>query len=424
MNAADTTATAPRLTYSYVVLGVLTFAYVFNYIDRQLVAILAQPIKTELGLSDAQLGLVSGLMFAIFYTTLGVPVGWLADRTNRVRILGVACVVWSVFTGLCGTANSFLQLCAARIGVGIGEAGGSPPSYSIISDYFPPDRRGTALGLFSLGIPFGVSAGAAIGSWIAAHFGWRFAFYFLGAGGMLASILIIAIVREPLRGRFDEAHHEAAGDAGFFTAIKLFFTSRKLLLITIAVSLSGFVSYGILSWTPAYLMRVRGMEFAEIGRYYSPVIGVAIAVGIFSSGYLADKLGAKGQHLCCLVPGIALLAALPFLLMALLVAPSWQVALPLIAVAQSLAMTHLPPAVTLIQNLVPASRRTMSSALLLMVLNISAIGAGPVYVGIMSDRAVASYGPESLTVGLLSLTPLLIVAVGLNVLASRALKAG
>ena len=174
-----------------------------NFLDRQLLSILAKPIQDELGVTDGQLGLISGLYFALFYCVLAIPVGWLADRSNRVRVLSFACALWSAATVACGLASNYPQLAAARMSVGVGEAGGVPPSYAIISDYFPPGTRGTALGLFNLGPPIGQALGVAFGASIAAAYSWRSAFVCLGAVGIVTALVVWVFVREPVRGGLD-----------------------------------------------------------------------------------------------------------------------------------------------------------------------------------------------------------------------------
>ena len=200
---ASSTAPAPRPAYASLVLAILFFVYVLNFLDRQLLSILAKPVQDELGITDGQLGLLGGLYFALFYCVLGVPVAWLADRSKRVRILAIACALWSAATIACGLAHSYPQLAAARMAVGIGEAGGVPPSYSIISDYFPPHRRGMALGLYNLGPPIGSALGVAFGAAIAAAYDWRLAFILLGVAGLAAAAVTWIVVREPRRGATD-----------------------------------------------------------------------------------------------------------------------------------------------------------------------------------------------------------------------------
>ena len=223
-------------TRAWVVLGMLCFVYVLNFLDRQLLAILAKPIQDTLHISDSQLGLISGLYFAFFYCFIAIPVGWLADKTNRVAVLSLACALWSAATIACGLAKTYPQLVVARMTVGIGEAGGVPPSYAIISDYFPPGRRGTALGIFNMGPPIGAALGIAFGASIAAAYSWRSAFVILGAIGLVAAVAVIVMVREPRRGGLDSIKsQEVAGKTSFWQTLAMFFTRPTLMLASLEV---------------------------------------------------------------------------------------------------------------------------------------------------------------------------------------------
>ncbi|OYX36310.1 MAG: hypothetical protein B7Y99_02425 [Caulobacterales bacterium 32-69-10] len=417
----STADAAPRRSlYPYVVLGVLLVVYILNYLDRQLVSILVEPIRKELGFSDTQLGLITGLVFAVFYSICGVPVAWMADRMNRVRIVAVACGLWSLFTGACGLAGSFTQLALARVGVGIGEAGGVPPSYAILSDYFPPFRRGLAMGLFSLGIPLGVFFGGAYGAWASSHWGWRGAFISLAVPGILLALLLPLIVKEPVRGNLDGEAKAGDGGLPLGATIAAFVRSPVLVLTALGCSFSGVAGYTLQSWTPAFLMRVQGATIEQVGTYYSPLIGLSIGLGIFGSGWIADKLGARSLRAYALVPAAAFVLAFPLYLMALS-APNWWSSVLLLAIPQGLAFSYLAPAVAVVQNLVPPARRASSSALLLFFLNFL-IGCGPFYVGMVSDWAKPEYGDASLRVALYALIPFFALGVGCNYAASVAMK--
>lgn len=417
---SDTDSSRAGGGYKYLVLGVLLVVYVLNYLDRQLVSLLAEPIKKDLHLTDTQLGLVTGFAFALFYTTFGVPVAWLADRSNRVRIIAVACGLWSLFTAACGAAGNFTHLALARMGVGVGEAGGVPPSYSVISDYFPPRRRGLAIGLYSLGIPLGTMAGGAYGSWATEHFGWRMAFVGLAAPGLLLGLLLPLIVREPARGKLDDAEAPSVGEP-LLTTLKTFLTSLPLMLVTMGCALSAVVGYSLMTWSPAFLMRVQGATLHDIGAYYSPLVGLSVAAGIFGSGFVADRFSARGASAYPLAPAIAFVLAYP-LYMAALAAPTWQATMMLICIPQALTFTYLAPAVAAIQNLVPPGRRSTASALLLFALNLLAVGCGPVFVGAVSDWAEPRYGTGSLRIALYALQPFFVLGVGANLWAAWALR--
>ncbi len=395
--------------YAYLVVAILAIAYTFNFLDRQFLSVLAEPVKRDLHLTDTQLGLLTGLMFALFYTAFGIPVAALADRTSRVRIIAVACGLWSLATAACGFAGSFAMLAAARIGVGVGEAGGSPPSYSIISDYFPPRRRGLALALYSLGVPFGTLFGAASGGWIAATWGWRTAFWTLGAIGLVLAPLVLLIVREPVRGGLDPQPASAPRRASVATAITAFVRKPALGFTALSAGLTAFVGYALLNWTPAFLMREKGMSLTEIAVWYSTVSGLTTAVGTWLSGVLVDRLGARRPAAYALVPGVAVLLAAPFL-PAVVHAHGWQTALAFVVGPSLLLIAYLPAALAVIQNGVAPAERAVSGSILLFVLNLIGLGGGPLFVGVMSDHLKPTLGPHALGGALMTLLPVYLLA--------------
>jgi MFS family permease len=407
-------------SYRYLVVWLLAVVYTLNFLDRQIVSILAEPIRKDLNLDDTQLGMLSGIVFAIFYTGFGIPVGWLADRIRRVWIISGACALWSLFTVLCGTATNFVQLALFRMGVGIGEAGGSPPSYSLISDYFKPEERGTALAIYSLGVPAGSMFGAAFGGWIAAEHGWRTAFFVMGVPGIILALALLFIVREPKRGGLDafaegKDSHEAA--PSIVTAVAGFFSNRTLVLTAIGAGLSAFVGYAALTWNPPFLMRVKGMSLTEVAAYYSLVLGVTGMIGTFGAGWLVDRLSIRDRRWFAWVPAIAFALTIPFWI-GLLYAPTWQIALICIAIPALLNNCYLAPALAVVQNAVAPNRRTISGAILLFVLNIIGLGAGPVYVGKISDMAKPHYGDNSLTIGFAALIPVIVITIGAHLLSA------
>jgi MFS family permease len=309
----------------------------------------------------------------------------------------------------------------ARIGVGVGEAGGVPPSYAILSDYFPPKRRGLAMALYSLGIPLGTFLGGAFGAWAAGRFGWRGAFLGLAIPGILVAIALPFLVREPQRGGLDEDKGEAGG-APLLASIGLFLKSASLVLVTLGCAFSAVVGYSLQSWSPAFLMRVQGATLADVGAVYSPLIAVSVAAGIFGSGWVVDKLGAKSLRAYPLVPAAAFVLAFPLYLAAISV-HDWRLSVALMAIPQGLTFTYLAPAVAVVQNLVPPNRRSTASAMLLFVLNLLAVGCGPLYVGAVSDFAAPRFGDESLRIALYGLIPFFVLGVGANLAAARTLKA-
>ena len=422
---ASSTAPAPRPAYASLVLAILFFVYVLNFLDRQLLSILAKPIQDDLGISDGELGLLGGLYFALFYCVLGVPVAWLADRSKRVRILAIACALWSAATIACGLAHSYPQLAAARMAVGIGEAGGVPPSYSIISDYFPPHRRGMALGLYNLGPPIGSALGVAFGAAIAAAYDWRLAFILLGVAGLAAAAVTWIVVREPRRGATDapvapvEAMEEAPPPA-FWPALRLSFATPALRLVALAGGATQFVTYATLNFTTLFLMREKGMTLNEIALWYALLLGVVVSGGTYVSGWLIDRFSARRPEAYGLVPGIALILAVPCFI-GFVSAPSWPLAMLFLAGSTCFNCFYLTPSVTLVQNSVPAQRRTISGAVLLLVMNLVGLGLGPTYLGAMSDWFRAAHPDNPLQMAFYSLIPFYALAAGLYLALSRTL---
>jgi predicted MFS family arabinose efflux permease len=406
-------ASDSRITgYPLLVLALLCLVYVLNFLDRQLLSILAKPIQDELGITDGQLGRLGGLYFALFYCILGIPVAWLADRGNRVRVLTVACALWSAATAACGMAQSYSQLTVARLSVGIGEAGGVPPSYSIISDYFPASRRGTALGLFNLGPPIGQALGVAFGAKIAAAYSWRPAFIILGVAGVLAAVVVWAVVREPKRGGTDtQVPAEQAVD--FWSTLRLFATRPTLTLVALSSGATQFVTYGTLGFTTLFLMREKGMTLNEIALWYALVLGVGVSAGIFLSGRLIDRLGQRWPQMFGLLPAIALALAMPFFV-GFLHAATWPVAIAFLAVPTFLNFFYLTPAVTLVQNSVSARQRTLAGAVLLLIMNLIGLGFGPTWVGAWSDWLRPTHPDNSLQLALYSLLPFYLIAIILD----------
>ena len=418
MTQADTTTRPGSRT---LVLVMLTLVYTLNFLDRQLLAILAEPIKLELGLSDTMLGLLTGFAFALFYTTFGLPLAWLADRWNRVAIVSISCGVWSGFTALCGLAQNTVQLALARIGVGIGEAGGTPPSYSILADHYAPHERARAYAIYSMGVPAGLILGAALGGWITNQLGWRYAFIVVGGLGVLMAIVLALVVREPERGRLDKTADQPQSKMSLWAAAKLFVTNGALGWVAAAASFSAFVGYGILNWTPAFLMREQGMPVEAITLYYSFVIGVSMALGIWIGGELPAKLTRFGLKSYALVPMAAFLVVVPFLIAAVLV-ENWQLSLALMAVPGAMYMVYLAPALAILQNTVPSEARAQCSAILLLIINIFGLGIGPVFVGAVSDYLAYTGVEQSLRWAMLALTPFALITAGIHFIASRFLR--
>jgi MFS family permease len=396
----------------------LCFVYVLNFLDRQLLSILAKPIQDSLHVTDGQLGLIGGLYFALFYCLISIPVGWLADRANRVRVLSLACALWSAATMACGLAGSFPQLVASRMAVGVGEAGGVPPSYAIISDYFPPGRRGAALGLFNLGPPIGQALGVAFGASIAAAYSWRDAFLVLGAVGLFAAVSVLLFVREPKRGGLDprpvqaDAAAEVPKGSGFRQTVAMFFSSKTLVLAALASGATQIVTYGAGNFTTLFLIREKGMTLQQIALYYALVVAIGMGGGIFVSGRVIDRFTRRSRQAYALVPAVSLtLAVLPFL--GFIWAPTWPMALLFLLGPTFLNYFYLTSSVALVQEEVAPHQRVLSGALLLLVMNLIGMGVGPTFVGAVSDALRPAHPHNSLQLAFYSLLPVYAVAIGL-----------
>jgi len=413
----------PPAKGAWPVLAILCFVYVLNFLDRQLLSILAKPIQDELGVTDGQLGLISGLYFALFYCLISIPVGWLADRTNRVRVLAFACGLWSAATMACGLSANYPQLVLARMTVGVGEAGGVPPSYAIITDYFPPGRRGTALSLFNLGPPIGQAMGVAFGASIAAAYSWRAAFIILGGVGVATALAVLLVVREPERGALDRAAGAPAKpvQAGFWPTVRNFFSTPALLLAALASAATQIVTYGAGNFTTLFLMREKGMTLPEVSVWFALVVAVGMGGGIFVSGRVIDRFTRTSKAAYATVPALTLsLAVAPFL--AFVWAPNWPLALVFLLGPTFLNYFYLSSAVALVQEEVAPEQRVLSGALLLLVMNLIGMGVGPTFVGMVSDALKASHPDNSLQLAFYALTPMYAVAVALFLALARVLK--
>ncbi len=297
--------------YRNFVLAMLTLVYVFNFIDRQLLTILQESIKKELHLSDTQLGLLSGFTFAIFYVTMGIPIARLADRSNRRNIVAISLGLWSLMTACSGIARNFVQLLMARIGVGVGEAGGSPPAHAMISDYFPPEKRATALSFYSAGLYFGILIGFLMGGYLNQQLGWRTAFFVLGIPGLLFSLLFYSSVKEPQKGATDN-HIALAEEHSLQDVLKLLYATKTFVYLAIASALHVFCLYGLLNWSPSFLSRLHGMTSAQTGLILGLIFGIGGGIGTFAGGFLTDRFGKKDKRWYLKIPAYAILLSILF----------------------------------------------------------------------------------------------------------------
>jgi len=381
-------------TYKRFVLVVLTIVYAFNFIDRQILVILQEPIKNEMGLSDAQLGLLSGFTFAIIYVTAGIPIAYWADRGNRRNIVALALTVWSGMTAVSGVVQNYTQLLLARLGVGLGEAGGSPPSHSMISDYYPPEQRATALAFYSSGIYIGILVGFAFGGYVADAFGWRMAFFVVGIPGVLFAVFLRLTVREPRRGRWDDAAQSKIKPS-LKETLSLLKQRKSFWYLSMGCALTAYVSYGNGNFFPSYLIRSHGMSLADVGLVLALVTGVTGAIGTFAGGFIADKLGTRDLRWYLWVPLVGgMLGFLPYFYV--LLGTNTTGILATLVYYKLVTTVYLGPSIAISHALVPPPMRALASAVLLFVLNMIGLGLGPLFTGLLSDFLQPTFGDESL----------------------------
>ena len=405
-----------------VALAFLIVVGAINFVDRQMLSVLVEPMRAELHFTDTQFGLLTGLSFALFYAAVGVPIAVLADRTHRVRLVAGACMIWSLFTGACGFTSSFWQLALARFGVGIGEAGGTAPSLSILADYFPPRQRALVTGLFTANGPLGVFLAASVGGWAASRFGWRGAFFGLSIGGMICAPLLLIFVREPVRGAMEPTETVRAVAPPFLATVRRLLMRPSLGLLMVASGLSAFVSYGMLNWIPAYLMRVQHMPLADVARWFGPAAGLCMGAGIIGGGALVNLAERRSVRAYALIPGLAMLIAAPSFALALFSA-SWQSSLALMLVPMICVTIYVAPALALAQNLAPVEARATAAALLLLAFNIVGLGGGPLTIGIVSDALSHAHVADGLRLALLCAAPTALIAAVAYYALSRTLVA-
>ncbi|RYD40791.1 MAG: MFS transporter [Sphingomonadales bacterium] len=405
------------------VLGMLCFVYVLNFLDRQLLSILAKPIQDALQISDGQLGLISGLYFAMFYCFIAIPVGWFADRTSRVGVLSAACAIWSGATVACGMAANYTQLVVARMLVGFGEAGGVPPSYAIITDTYPPGKRAAALGIFNLGPAIGAAAGVAFGAAIAERFGWRIPFIAVGVIGIVTALVVWLTVREPTRGATDTAAPSSSSDdkAAFWPTVRMFLSHPILMLAALGSGATQFVTYGLGNFAVLFLMREKGMELGDVAVWYALVLLIGMGGGMIVSGRVIDRMVRKSRAGYAIAPALSLVVAMPFYV-AFVWAPGWPLALALLTVVMILNYFYLSASVALVQEEVKPNQRVLAGALLLLIMNFIGLGLGPTWVGFASDWFKAQGDLHGLQTALYTLTPFYLIAIGLFLWLARRLR--
>ncbi len=404
------------------VLLILLLAYIFNFVDRQIIGILAVPIKAELALSDTQLSLMGGIAFALFYSGLAIPIAWLADRRNRVNIIAGSVALWSLFTALCGLAQNFWHLFLARMGVGVGEAGGVAPSYALIADYFPRHRRARALAFFSLGIPIGSALGVFFGGWIATHLDWRSAFVIVGLAGLPAALLVKIGISEPPRGGHDNPAGQAAEPAPPLGIVaRTLASTPSFWLLSFGAASGSILGYGLIFWLPSFFTRSFDLELSEVGLFYGSIVLVGGIAGTWLGGWFGDRTGPDRPGTYALIPAICFLIAAPCFAIGLF-ASSLVVGWIMFTIGQMLALAWLGPVITAVQHIVPSNMRATASASFLFINNLIGIGFGIFFLGFMSDTMAQAYGEDSLRYSILYGLIFYLLSAALYFLAARRLS--
>ncbi len=405
-------------------LGLLVLLYVINYIDRQVLAVLLEPIKQEFHASDKAMGLLAGLAFALFYTTAGVPIARFADRGSRRNVIVWGVVVWSAMTAACGLARNFAQLAVARVGVGIGEAALNPAAHSLISDYFPPHRRATALAVFNMGGNVGVMIGFIAGGWIGETFGWRTAFMVVGLPGLAAALLTRLTLREPLRGASDLLRDDSTEGAEFprFREVVSYMLARPTFRhVSLAAGFYVFAAYGCTIWGPTFLIRVHGMSLAETGLWMGLVQGIGGGLGTFLGGHFADRFGQRDARLLAFIPAIGGVLAIP-LLGVFLFAPTPALALAGYAPAMVFSLFFVGPSYSVVQGIARIRMRAQAAALVLLTMNLIGLGIAPLVVGALNDGLSSRFGNEAVRYSLLVTAAASLWAVVHSLLAARTIR--
>ncbi|XOV84858.1 MAG: spinster family MFS transporter [bacterium] len=394
---ADFKASTPVPPQARYALFVLSLAYAFNYIDRQLIVILQESIKADLGFADWQLGLLSGFAFAIFYTLVGVPIARYADRGNRRNIISIAVATWSVMTAACGMVGNFWQMFLVRIGVGVGEAGCSPPAHSMISDFFPQERRATAMSVYNLGVYLGVLVGYIAGGWLNEIVGWRWAFILIGLPGVLLALLVRFSVVEPARVQLTAA---TPPQPSMRDTLLLLWSRKSFRHLALAAGLHAFVGYGAGNWAPSFFIRSHGVGTAELSLWLAPVAAFSGAIGALAGGYFCDRLALRDARWNIWLPTLAIIISVPFSITVYLLADFRQ-AIILSVVPTLLGAMYLGPMLAVTHALVGSRMRAVASSVLLLALNLIGMGIGPWFTGLLSDLLAPTYGSESLRYALI-----------------------
>ena len=414
--SSPTTSPAHSAGYARFVLAMLFIVYTFNFLDRQILGILAPAIKADLGLSDTQLGALGGIAFATLYSTLAIPLAVIADRTNRSWVITISLTVWSGFTALCGFATSFWQLFLFRLGVGVGEAGGVAPSYAMITDYFPPSTRARALAVYSLGIPVGMAGGVLLGAAIAKAVDWRAAFVGVGLAGVVVAPIVRWLVREPTRSA-PTSETQISVKAVFALLAK----KKSFWFLAFAAASSSTAGYGLAFWTPSIIIQMFGYDLSQTSYFYGSILLVGGVTGVWLGGVMGDRLGQLDKSAFARIPAIAWLVTAPLFAAGLSVhipAVTWV----LLVIPNALSLVFLGPIITAVQHLVPAQMRATAAACFLFINNLIGIGAGSWLMGGISDVMKPQFGDESLRYSAILLVCFYLVAAILALLTIKSLR--
>jgi predicted MFS family arabinose efflux permease len=388
------------ITNPKIMLFALLLVYILNFLDRQIINILAEPIKGELGLSDTQLGLLAGPAFAIFYAVLGIPIARYADnaKTNRVWLISVCLAVWSAMTALCGVAQNFVQLALARIGVGVGEAGCTPAAHSLIADSVPPEKRSSAIAFFGLGIPIGGLLGLIIGGVVNDQYGWRMALMLVGMPGILLAFVLPLLIRDPRRcadsAHFNTADSPVKAKLSIKDAVREVFASKAYLYVFIAASFTAFLSYGKGLWTISFFIRSHGLSTTEAGLAMAVALGISGIIGTWLGGKMADVFGKRDKRHILTLPAIGMAIAAP-ILFAGYWAEDWRIAVALLILPTILNSAYYGPAYGCVQGLVRPEARAIAASLVVFGQNLIGLGMGPLLFGMLSDWLQPMAGGES-----------------------------
>jgi predicted MFS family arabinose efflux permease len=423
---ANADASAVIARNSKTMLWLLLIVYIFNFLDRQIVNILAEPIKADLKLSDTQLGLLAGPAFAVFYAVLGIPIARYADKpsSNRVRLISLSIAIWSAMTMLCGLAQNFVQLALARIGVGVGEAGCTPAAHSLITDSVKPEKRSSAIAFYGMGVPIGSLLGLVIGGVVNDIYGWRAALMLVGLPGVILAVILLYFMKEPRHAR-TAAEHSAAyavKPLSVREALREIFTSRAYLFLLVASSVTAFLGYGKSLWTISFFIRSHGLSTTEAGLSMAVVLGVAGALGTWLGGKVADRFGAKDKKHILTMPAFGMAIAAPILFLGYYM-EDWRVAVALLIVPTVLNSAYYGPTFACVQGLVRPQARAVAASLMLFAQNLIGLGLGPFIFGVLSDSLAPAYGQESVRYVLYGAAFLGLIPALFFWLASRRLKA-